>query len=363
MTIPIRNVYYLLCYAWGHLDETDLVDRATLAEMNRVQDMLGKVLAEGTFRLVRRGIDRGYRQVTAEVAGVRGKLEPAAMAKTAVRARSRTICTFEEFSADILHNQILRSTLETLLQSGALSPSVQQDVALAHQKLSGISTVPVRAAHFRRVQLSRNQRMYQLLLSVCLLAHQSLLVDEHSGAARFHDFRRDRKVMWKLFEDFTLEFFRAELEGFRVHGQRQVPWHDVRGTTSADEAYLPKMEADIILESADRRVILDTKFYRTPLSSRWGSTKLRSKNLYQLMTYLENRQASIPDGPKHEGILLYAAVGRPFEVELSIRGFRVHARTVDLSRPWREIHRQMLEVIAPRMPLAEPGAVEVEVRS
>ena len=89
---------------------TDALDR-----LDQVHDLLGKVLAEGVFRLIRRGIDRGYREVTHEIAGVRGKLELAAMATQATRVRGRTICTYEEYSQDVLHNQILRSTLALLL--------------------------------------------------------------------------------------------------------------------------------------------------------------------------------------------------------------------------------------------------------
>ena len=61
MNIPIANVYYLLCYAWGHVQEMDVVRVEELRGLRGVHDLLGKVLAEGVFRLVRRGIDRGYR--------------------------------------------------------------------------------------------------------------------------------------------------------------------------------------------------------------------------------------------------------------------------------------------------------------
>ena len=48
-----------------------------------LQDLLGKVLAEGTFRLIRRGLDRGYREVREDLAGIRGKI---ALGETATRA-------------------------------------------------------------------------------------------------------------------------------------------------------------------------------------------------------------------------------------------------------------------------------------
>ena len=63
------------------------------------------------------------------------------------------------------------------------------------------------------------------------------------------------------------------------------------------------MDADVILESPERRIILDTKFYRDALARGRGSGsgKLHSNNLYQLLAYLRNRQATRPDGARHEG--------------------------------------------------------------
>ncbi len=345
MKIPIRNVYYLLCYAWRHLAGTDLIETGALDDLEQVQDLLGKVLAEGTFRLVRRGIDRGYREISAEIVGVRGKLEPAAMARTATRARGRTVCTFEEFSPDILHNQILRSTLDVLLRGQTLDQRVRRDVLLAHEKLAGVSIIHVNGQSFRRVQLDSNQRHYRFLLEVCRLVHESLLVEESGEGVAFRDFREDEAVMWRLFEDFCRSFFSAEQKTFAVLPGRRIPWYELTGRTPDDETYMPVMEADILLESEHRRIILDTKFYGKPLSHWYGSEKLHSANLYQVLAYLENRQGKYPEGPRHEGLLLYAAVDRSIRIDVTVCGFRIRARTVDLSRSFHEIRREMLEIL------------------
>ena len=343
--IPIRNLYYLLCYAWGHLEESDLVDSTELERLDNVQNLFGKVLAEGVFRLTRRGLGQGYIKVTEELAGIRGKLQVAAMATTAVRARGRTICTYEVFSPDVLHNQILRSTLGMLLRTHSLDPAIREDVALAHERLDGVRTIRVTSRLFRRVQLNRNQRHYRFLLHICRLVHESLLIDEQTGDSHFRDFRRNDQRMWQLFEDFVREFFRVEQNTFRVLDERKVPWGGLTGKTPADETYVPEMAADVLLESSSRRIVLDTKFYSKPLSHRWGSSKLRSTNLYQLLAYLQNRQISSPLGPRHEGILLYAAVGLTFAVDVNLAGFRMQARTVDLSLPFQEIRGEMLKVL------------------
>lgn len=344
MNIPIANVYYLLCYAWGHAEESDVVGLEDLDGLNRVHDLLGHVLATGTLRLIRRGVDRGYREVREDLAGIRGKVALCDTAARALRSRGRVACDFEEPSHDVLHNRILRSTLATLLRVVDLDLGVRDRVRLAYRTLEGVSVVRLSRRLFGQVQLDRNRRRYRFLLSVCRLVHECLLVDETSGDARFADFRRDRTRMWKLFEDFVTEFYRREQREFRVNrGGRRIRWDD-GGTADHHRVAIPQMEGDVLLDSSARRIVMDTKYYGEALAGYRGARKLRSDHLYQLLAYLRNREATEP-GPRHEGVLLYPMVGERLAIVLCLEGFSIQARSVDLGQPWPGIHQEMLASI------------------
>lgn len=341
MTIPIRNVYYLLCYAWRHVEQEDLVDLSELDELDGVQNLFGKVLARGTARLLRQGIDRGYRERTEAIAGVRGKIDVSGTAKRALRVRGQTLCTFEEMTADVLHNRILRASLGTLLTLPNLEPGIRREVGLVYRKLDGITALRLTRRHFRRVQLDSNMRLYRFLIGLCLLLYDSVLVDDATGEARFVDFRREDATMWKVFEDFVVGFYDTEQTRYRVSPSRRIDWHDPRGP---DLDRVPVMEADLILESVERRIILDTKFYGSPFGGRVGG-KLHSANLYQLLAYLRNREGAHPDGAPHEGVLLYPTIQETVRVDVELGGFQVRARSVDLAKPWREVREELLGVI------------------
>ena len=355
--IPILNVYYLLCYAWGRVQERDTARLATLGGLSTVHDLLGKVLAGGVNHLFRRGIDRGYVERREDLAGIRGKLAVSETAKRALRARARAACDFEELSVDILPNRILRSSLHGLLGRGVtmdgrdvrLDRHVRADVRSAYRRLDGISRTRLQRNTFGQVQLGGNRRLYHFLLSVCRLLYESSLVDEATGRTAFRDFRRDEATMWALFEEFVTGFYQREQRIYRVNpGGRRIQWDDPGGATDADRDRIPVMDADVILESPERRIILDTKYYRDALAGRRGrgSGKLHSANLYQLLAYLRNRQATRPDGPPHEGILLYPQVGdEALRADIRLEGFRIQARTVNLDQDWRLIHEEMLETV------------------
>ena len=359
--IPIANLYYLLCYAWGYAREREVVSLADAGRLERVQDLLGMVLARGTVRLLKRGIARDYIEVREDLRGIRGKLDPSEMAKRALRSRGLAACEYEELSIDILHNRILHSTLDRLRRMPDLDEEVSREVRSACAKLAGVRVLPLNRSLFGQVQIHRNQRMYRFLLSVCRLAYEQLVPHERIGAHRFQRF--DAKTMHALFEDFVVAFFHREQTEFSVNrGSRRIDFLN-DGTRQDQRKWIPRMEADAILESNERRIILDTKYYTEALSTRYDSQKLNSEHLYQLLAYLRNRQAAKPIGPWHEGMLLYPKVETDLHIDVRLEGFDIRARMIDLAQDWRSIHHDMLALLGADFPVDGPPstpAIETE---
>ena len=57
--IPIQNIYFLLCYAWNHLQETEYADVRSDG-CDKLWDLLARVLIRGSQQLVKRGLHRDY---------------------------------------------------------------------------------------------------------------------------------------------------------------------------------------------------------------------------------------------------------------------------------------------------------------
>ena len=110
MVIPIENIYYLLCYAWNTLDEKEQV-KVSVDDKTELVDLFAKILINGTRMLLKRGIEKNYVTETLDLAGIKGKLELGPTLKSGLFLKQRTISTIDEFSGNILSNQILLSTL------------------------------------------------------------------------------------------------------------------------------------------------------------------------------------------------------------------------------------------------------------
>src|SRR5688572_18297637 len=93
--IPIRNIYYLLCYAWDRLEEGGLVDISEL-DSTELADLFAMVLLNGTHHLVRRGLDQGYVAQQADLRGVRGRIDIGITARRLMAPHGRTYCHFDE---------------------------------------------------------------------------------------------------------------------------------------------------------------------------------------------------------------------------------------------------------------------------
>ena len=340
--IPIENIYYLFCYAWGHAEELDLIRANDLEQLELVQDLLGKLLANGVFHLVRTGLDRGYLDQHDELRGVRGKINVSRTVKRALRAQGQVACDFQELSHDVIHNQIVRTTLHNLLRIQSLDKQIRSDVLKAYHLLSGIQMLRLSRQTFSQVQLDRNRRYYRLILTLCRLIFEQLLIEENTGEQVFRELSEEK--MYAVFELFVFEFFRREQNRFSVSHSQKIRWES-RGTEDSQLHLLPNMYADVVLESKAKTIILDTKYYKEALAD-WHGKKLHSPHLYQLTAYLRNRQMNRPDGAPHEGMLLYPTVKEPVTVNLVLEGFSIKVRSVDLAQHWQEIHESMLNLIA-----------------
>jgi len=339
MRIPIRNLYYLLCYAWDSLGSTDLVDVGSL-EGSDARELLARMLHEGISRAIRRGLERDYVTLTADLRGVRGKIDLAETAKRFLSRRGELCCRFDEMTAAAPLNIVIKAAARELASCRAVDDALRirlKDlVALLHE----VPDRPLTRDLIQRVVLHRNNAHHRFLLHVCRLIHACLMPDSAAGGERLRDFAGDDQQMGKLFESFVRNFLAREQKTFQV-GSRKFRW----STESAPvgDCALPEMKTDISLTRDDREAVVETKFVGDPFPARFGRPTVRSDHLYQLFAYLRNsRRGRGEQAPVPLGVLLYASTGIMRSLTTTIDGHPVWVRALDLDRPWPEIRGALL---------------------
>lgn len=334
--IPIQNIYYLLCYAWNKLDEGKIVD-VNKIDSTEIVDLFAKVLINGVSHLLKRGIDRNYIENDDLLSTIKGKLDFNSTIKRNLMFRGKAHCIFDEMNHNVLHNQILKTTIYRLLLIKELDSALQEELVKIYRYFYQIDTISLNYRAFRNVKINRNNYFYLFLLNICELIYENLLPDEESGETKFRDFVRDEKKMAFVFEEFVRQFYKLELANAKVY-REDLYWGGDKDSTSI----LPKMETDITIETEDKKIIIDTKYYKEALTSYYDAEKIRSNNLYQIYAYLKQVEYQGKKGREAEGILLYPTVKKELGYSKIIEGHKIRFETINLNQDWKAIHTDLL---------------------
>ena len=343
MKVPIQNLYYLFCYAWRFVPEDLAIDVGAIDSPD-VLNLCAHVLTTGIDRLLRRGIDRSYLELSEESAHVRGRLDLTGMITGLTWVNARAVYRFDELSPDVLHNQILRTTVR-LLCDGPIEPGLRDRLREIDHKLSNIGIIQLNMSLFRRVQLHRNNSFYAFLIRVCELVHVSLLPDRSGeGPSWFRDVLSDEDYMAAVFEEFIRNFYSIKQSQFTV-GRTQPRWNAAASKLD-DLRFLPSMTTDATLISSGRTLIIDAKYYRDALQSHHGSRTVHSVNLYQLMAYLRGSSQNAPMGQSIEGILIYPVGEQCIDLSYVIDSYPVRIYTLNLGQPTHAIEGDLLNLLS-----------------
>jgi len=344
MTIPVRNIYYLLLYAWGYFKSGD-VRNVGKDESPDLPNLLGQVLNDGTHRLLRRGLDRGYIEIIEETRSPRGKLRIDVMTKQQTMLRGFAVCDLDELTTDVPHNQVLKASLVSLANCSNIKKSLRHELQKSAKRMPGVSPIRLSPDLFHRVQLSRNTSQYSFLMRVCELSFHALLPDEQGSGSKFLNVLEDETRMSTVFEDFLRNFYKSELPSYAVAAENMF-WH-AEAEDEADLAYLPIMKTDITLRSGDRTIVADAKYHEEMLKARWGKPKVKSADLYQLSSYLAHVCDKEPS-QEVSGLLIYPANGQTLCLNYRLLGTPVTVATVDLSADWQNIHAELIDLVRKR---------------
>jgi 5-methylcytosine-specific restriction enzyme subunit McrC len=343
--IPIRNVYYLLLYAWDRFTPKQQIEVGEDSSPD-LPHLLARVLVERTRSLLRRGLDRGYEGCVEELASPRGRFLLADSVKRSSSARGRLVCQFDELSADVVHNRILKAALGTFARSDAVEAPLRAELWEIGRKFDAITDVPFTRHLFKKLQLSRNISHYGLLMRICEMVLELMLPEERGQGSRFANILQNEERMSAIFEVFVRNFYKQELKTFTVASE-VIAW-DTGSDLVSHMNYLPSMLTDVTLRSPTHTIVIDTKFYgETLVSHLGGQKKVRSAHLYQLLSYLTNLANRKGPDEQVEGLLLYPCTdGNELRLEFQLVGHRVRACTIDLTQPWLKIHEEMMAIMA-----------------
>lgn len=344
--IRIQNVYYMLAYAFQVLNEQGYKYIAT-EDFDNTSELCAAILAQGISTQIKRGLGKEYIPRTEPLSSLRGKIDMSESMKTQTFFRKQMICSYDEFSVNSYMNRIIKSTVLVLLKAD-ICKARKKELCKLLVFFSDVDLIDLHTVNWN-VQYNRNNQTYRMMISICYLVVKGLLQTQSDGTTKLMDFL-DEQRMHRLYEKFILEYFRREFPQITANAS-QIPWQlddDVRDM-------LPVMQTDIMLTYGEKTLIIDAKYYAHTTQMQFGAHTLHSGNLYQIFTYVKNKEVELIGKP-HEvaGMLLYAKTDEDVypEKEYHMSGNQVGVRTLDLDGDFSMIKAQLDGIVAMHFPAA-----------
>lgn len=335
--IPIKNIYYMLCYAWDNTLKQEGEELLDTEAFENIYNLLSDILIQEVNKLIKGGFVKGYVPYSEELPLVKGKINLSSTIKEQSLIRKRIVCDYDEFSEDIIINRILKSTMNNLLKCNDLSHIYKRQLKILLRNFANVDELNLTNISWGRINYNRNNRKYKLLMNVCELINTGLITNEEKGNIKFATYIKD-KSMAKLYEKFVLNFYKHELKGCKVSSPL-IYW---KLDEIPSDNLLPVMKTDIELEGKDSKLIIDTKYYKNALyKSNFGETKsLISSNLYQIFTYVKNTEYHGDVG----GMLLYPTVDYELDQVYKMSGNNIYVKTVNLGVEFEKIKNRLLDI-------------------
>ena len=340
-SIFIKNIYYMLSYAFTTLDQGGYEDVAT-EEFENIHNLFAAILSKGIGRQLKQGLYREYLNLKEDVPVVRGKIDmPGTIQNRLARKRVLT-CEYDELSENNLLNQILKTTVMILLRHSRVSQEYKNDLKKEMLFFSNVDTIDPNSIRWSAIRFQRNNSTYRMLISICQLILDGMLLTTDSGEYRLASFV-DEQRMNRLYEKFILEYYAKECPQVKATAS-QIQWvlDDGIGTM------LPVMQSDIMLSQGNTVLIIDAKYYTHTTQTQYDVHSLHSGNLYQIFTYVKNKDTEFGDADHTvSGMLLYAATDEAVQPDNSylMSGNRISVKTLDLNRDFSEIAAQLNAIV------------------
>jgi len=198
--IVIKNIYYMLTYAFSVLKQTNY-EEISSEDFDNIQDMFAAILAKGLAQQLKQGLYREYISVNEDLSTLRGKIDIPSTVKSRMQRKRVLACEYDELSVNNIFNQIIKSTALLLIRQSSLSTKYKNELKTEMLYFSEVDTVDFSSVKWDTLKYQRNNQNYRMLLNVCYFVVNGLLYSDEKGNYKVASFL-DEQRMCRLYEDY-----------------------------------------------------------------------------------------------------------------------------------------------------------------
>lgn len=339
--IPIKNIYYMLTYAFKELRHNNY-EYIEGEHFDNIYDLFAEILSKGISYLLKQGLHKQYILKEDTITTLKGKLNLFGTIKERINQRARLSCEYDELTVNNIYNQILKTTVEVLLSQPDVKKGRRAELRKLMLFFVEVDAIKPSQIRWNLLRYDRNTRTYQMLHSLCYFILQNLLLSTDEGSTKLPQFSDEHMNL--LFQRFVLEYYRKHHPECKATA-KQIKWNmsdDVVNSSSM----LPIMQSDITMTLGERTLIIDTKYYSKTLQENFGKNTINSSNLYQIHTYVMNEDKGHKGNV--DGMLLYAMTTAEVQPDCKFPnndGNIIMVKTLDLGQEFEQVRSRLDSLI------------------
>jgi len=335
--IVIKNIYYMLSYAYQNLQHNNYKEIETECFEN-IQDLFAAILAIGITSQLKQGLNREYIENQEPLSTLKGKINIRESIQLKLRNINRLYCCFDELSENHYMNQILKTTARFLVNDGNVERENKNLLKKALLFFSNVDILEPLTINWQRLNYNRNNASYRMMMNICYLVLHELLLTTEDGKQKLASFLDDQ-TMSRLYEKFILEYYKKHFSQY-YPASREIKW-DTTGTMD----FLPNMKSDTMLFDGHKKLIIDAKYYGKIMQTQYNTDTFRSNNLYQIFTYVKNEDKN--NTGLVSGMLIYAKTDEVIipSITYSLGSNQIGVKTLDLGKDFSILRKQLDAII------------------
>jgi 5-methylcytosine-specific restriction enzyme subunit McrC len=291
-----------------------------------IRDLLAafsEYFTRATRAAVAKGLLRSYREESERVPALRGRLDFPVLLGQPARGYPLP-CVFDEYTADILENRVLRSAIRRLLRLSGVPPLTRASLLQLLGRFDEVADEPVNLDLVDRIVFTRLNAHYEVSVKLATLILRGATLSDLPGGAAASAFLID---MNDVFQKFLTAKLTDSLRG-RL-GVVPEPRHNL-----AEKGQV-LMYPDLVFQSGGRVVYVGDAKYKLTTTGR-----AMSPDYYQLLAYTTALHLD-------EGVLIYCQADGPVPprmIEVRYAGKRLWTGAVSLSGKRKEIDASVREL-------------------
>ena len=162
--IKIKNIYYMLSYAFQNLQQKKYKTCET-EDFDNVRDLFAEILIKGISQEVKRGLGKEYILKQSQLSNPKGKFNITESIKNSAIQKKQLVCEYDEFSINSYLNRIIKTTSLLLIKSNI---SLERKKSLKRLMIYFNEVKELNPFTINwKIQFNKNNQTYKMLIHIC----------------------------------------------------------------------------------------------------------------------------------------------------------------------------------------------------